>query len=65
MVVKEEEKIFFFPCVMRPGEEEDPQCQQNSTVSVPFVFFREQCMKRHRFGKNASFHLKGKGSKIC
>jgi len=25
-------KIFFFPCLARPGEEEDPQC----------------CLKRHR-----------------
>jgi len=39
MAVTEEEKIFFFPCVVHPGEEEDPQCQQNGTISVPFVFF--------------------------
>ena len=29
-----------------------------------FCFFLcEQCMKQHRFGQNASFHLKGKGGK--
>jgi hypothetical protein len=60
-------KIFFFPCFARPGEEENPQCRQNGTVSIPSLyfsfFFREQCMKEHRFGQNASFHLKGKGSK--
>jgi len=27
MAVTEEEKIFFFPCFARPGEEEDPQCR--------------------------------------
>jgi hypothetical protein len=31
-------KIFFFPCLVRPGEEEDPQCHQNGTVSG-FLFF--------------------------
>jgi len=30
------EKIFFFPCFARPGEEEDPQCLQNGAVSAPF-----------------------------
>jgi len=33
------EKIFFFPCFARPGEEEDPQCLQNGTVSAPFSSF--------------------------
>jgi hypothetical protein len=36
MAVTEEEKIFFFPCFARPGEEEDPQCLQNGAVSAPF-----------------------------
>jgi hypothetical protein len=31
-------KIFFFPCFARPGEEEDPQCRQNSFISVFFFF---------------------------
>jgi hypothetical protein len=60
-------KIFFFPCFAHPGEEENPQFRQNGTVSVPslyfYFFFHEQCMKGRRFGQNASFHLKGKGSK--
>jgi hypothetical protein len=30
------DKIFFFPCFARPGEEEDPQCLQNGAVSAPF-----------------------------
>jgi hypothetical protein len=30
------EKIFFFPCFARPGEEEDPQCLQKGAVSAPF-----------------------------
>jgi hypothetical protein len=34
MAVTEEEKIFFFPCFARPGEEEDPQYR----------------LKRHRLG---------------
>jgi hypothetical protein len=33
------EKIFFLPCFARPGEEEDPQCLQNGTVSSPFSSF--------------------------
>ena len=41
----------------------------SANKTAPFrsllFFFREQCMKRHRFGKIALFHLKGKGSKIC
>jgi len=32
-------KIFFFPCFTHPGEEEDPQCRQNSTVLFPSLFF--------------------------
>jgi len=32
-------KIFFFPCFARPGEEENPQCRQNGTVSVPSLYF--------------------------
>jgi len=33
--------------------------------TAPFgSFFNEQWMKRHHFGQNASFHLKGKGGKI-
>ena len=31
-------KIFFFPCLARPGEEEDLQCRQNGTV-LGFCFF--------------------------
>jgi hypothetical protein len=32
-------KIFFFPCLACPGEEEDPQCHQNGTVlGFPFFF---------------------------
>jgi hypothetical protein len=33
--------------------------------TTPFwvFFFNELCMKRRRFGQNASFHLKGKGGK--
>jgi len=57
------EKIFFFPCFARPGEEKDPQCLQTGTVSAPFFFFNEQCIKRRRFGQNASFHLKEKAAK--
>jgi len=33
-------KIFFFPCLARLREEEDPQCRQNGTVSG--FFFGEQ-----------------------
>ena len=58
------EKIFFFPNFARPEEEEDPQCLQNGTVSAPFSsFFNEQCMKRRRFGQNASFHFNEKAAK--
>jgi hypothetical protein len=33
--------------------------------TAPFgSFFNEQWMKRHHFGQNMSFHLKGKGGKI-
>jgi hypothetical protein len=46
---------------MRPGEEEDPQCRSKRHRLV--FFLREQCMKRRRFGQNASFQLKGKGGK--
>jgi len=31
-------KIFFFPCLARLGEEEDPQCRQNGTVSGFFFW---------------------------
>jgi hypothetical protein len=62
-VVKTEgRKIFFFPCLSHPGEEEDPQCLQNSTVSV--IFFNEQYMKRRRFVKNAPFHLNENDTKL-
>jgi len=30
-------KIFFFPFLTRPGEEEDPQCHQNGTISGFFL----------------------------
>ena len=36
---KGEEKIFFFPCLACPGEEEDLQCRQNGTVLGFFFFF--------------------------
>jgi hypothetical protein len=29
-----------------------------------FFFFNEQCMKRRRFGKNASFHLNENSAKL-
>jgi hypothetical protein len=35
------EKIFFFPCLARPGEEEDPQCHS----------------KRHRLGLSIFFYM--------
>ena len=35
---KGEEKIFFFPCLACPGEEEELQCRQNGTV-LGFLFF--------------------------
>jgi hypothetical protein len=50
-------KIFFFPYLARPGEEEDPQCRQNSTVWASLFFLNEQCVKRHRFSQNTPFHL--------
>jgi len=51
--------IFFFPCLSHPGEEEDPQCRQNSTLSG-FFFFNEQCMKWRRFGQNNAILFKWK-----
>jgi hypothetical protein len=36
MAVTEEEKIFFFPCFARPGEEEDPQCRLKQHYLGPF-----------------------------
>jgi len=36
MAVIEEEKIFFFPCFARPGEEEDPQCRLKQHYLGPF-----------------------------
>jgi hypothetical protein len=56
-------KIFLFPCLTHPGEEEDPQCRQNGTVPG-FFFFNEQCMKRRRFEQNMSFHLNENGAKL-
>jgi hypothetical protein len=32
------EKIFFFPCLTRPGEEEDPQCRSKQHRLGPFFF---------------------------
>jgi len=32
------EKIFFFPCLARPGEEEDPQCRSKRHRLGPFFF---------------------------
>jgi hypothetical protein len=34
-------KIFFFPCFVRPGEEEDPQCRskQHRLGLFPSFFF--------------------------
>jgi hypothetical protein len=61
MAVTEEEKIFFFPCFARPGEEEDPQCRLKQHRLGPF--FYEQCLKWCRFGQNTPFHLKRKGGK--
>ena len=58
-------KIFFFPCLTRLGEEEDPQCHQNGTVSgFSFFFLNQQCMKRRRFGQIAPFHLNENGAKL-
>jgi hypothetical protein len=37
--------------------------QNNTVFASSLLFFNEQCMKRHRFGQNAPFHLKGKGGK--
>jgi hypothetical protein len=34
------EKIFFFPCFARSGEEEDPQCLQSGTISAFFFFIK-------------------------
>ena len=47
---KGEEKIFFFPCLARPGEEEELQCRQNGTVlGFCFFFFCNSEWKRRRF----------------
>jgi hypothetical protein len=54
-----------------PGEEERLQCRFVQCRSkrhcfglfLFLFFFNEQCMKRHHFGQNAPFHLKGKGNK--
>jgi hypothetical protein len=53
------EKIFFFPCFARPGEEEDPQCLQNGTVSAPFSSFFMNSVW------NGVVSFKWKGSKMC
>ena len=50
-------KIFFFPCLARPGEEEDLQCLQNGTVSGFCYFFLATV------NETTPFHLKGKGAK--
>jgi hypothetical protein len=41
------EKIFFFSCLARLGEEEDPQYRSKRHRLGPFFF--NQCMKRRRF----------------
>jgi hypothetical protein len=56
------EKISFFPYLACPEEEEDPQCR-SKWHHLGLFCLHEQCMKRCRFGKNAPFHLKGKGGK--
>jgi hypothetical protein len=42
-----EKKIFFFPCLARPGEEEDPQWRLKRHRFR--LFFYEQWMKRRCF----------------
>jgi hypothetical protein len=68
MVVTEEEKSSSSPASRIQGKKKT----HSSVKTAPFrfhlfifllFFFHEQCMKGRRFGQNASFHLKGKGSK--
>jgi hypothetical protein len=61
---KQGRKVFFFPCLAHPGEEEKLQCRSKTAPfwAFPF-FFNEQCMKRRCFGQNVPFHLKEKGGK--
>jgi hypothetical protein len=60
--VRNRGETIFFPWTRQAGEEEDPRCLQNGTVSAPF--FNEQCMKQRRFGKNTPFHLNENGAKL-
>jgi hypothetical protein len=60
---KQGRKIFFFPCLACPGEEERLHCRSKRHRFGFSSFFNEQCMKRCRFGQNTSFYLKGKGDK--
>jgi len=54
-----------FPCFLHvQGKKKTYGVVQNGTVLG--LFFNEQCIKQRRFSQNASFHLKGKGSKnLC
>ena len=62
---KQGSESFFFPCLARPGEEEDPHCRSKQHRLGLFIYlFLKQWMKRRRFTQNAPFHLKGNDGKI-
>jgi hypothetical protein len=57
-VKTKEEKIFFFPCFARLGEEERLQCRSKQHHFGLLVFF----LTVH---ETTPFHLKEKGGKMC
>jgi len=62
---KARKKSLFLPLPGASREEERLQCRsKRHRLGLFPCFFYEHCMKQHRFGQNALFHLKGNDSKI-
>jgi len=54
------QRKLILPCLCAGGRKNMHSVVQNDTV---LSLFGSQCMKRHRFSQNASFHLKRNGTK--
>jgi len=63
MTVTEEEKSSSSPASRVQGKKKTHSAVKTAPFRSLLFFFREQCMKRRRFGQHALFHLKGKGGK--